>query len=505
MRSRCAAGTRSSRAATASSATCVVEVAPRGRGEGFAFAERVHGGTVPRQYFSSVEMGARDAMARGPLGFPVVDVAVTLIDGSYHTVNSSDMAFRAAARIALDEALPKARPVLLEPILAVTIYVPSDALARASALVSARRGQILGFEAREGWKGWEALRALIPEAEIGDLIIELRSATSGVGAFETKFDHLAELVRQGRRPGDRRAPRAQRERLKPRARAGIAAFSRLYRRARHRIKGWRTFRPVPETISMADATFERSRLATVFGGSGFLGRHIVRALARRGWRVRVAVRRPDLAAFLRPIGGVGQIEPVQANLRYPASIAAALEGAEMVVNAAGVKAESGAQTYKAVHVDGAAALARAAKAAGVETYVHISGIGADAEVRLGLYRQQGARRGGDARGVSRARRSCAPRWCSDRRTISSTASARWRAFCRSFRCSAAARPGCSRSTSATSRARPRRRWPATAQAGGDLRTRRPAGDDAARGRRTRFAHGRSAPPARRAAASVLRV
>ena len=128
---------------------------------------------------------------------------------------------------------------------------------------------------------------------------------------------------------------------------------------------------------MADATFEESRLATVFGGSGFLGRHIVRALARRGWRVRVAVRRPDLAAFLRPIGGVGQIEPVQANLRYPASIAAAVEGAAMVVNAAGVRAQSGAQTYRAVHVDGAGALAVAAKAAGVETYAHISGIGAD--------------------------------------------------------------------------------------------------------------------------------
>ena len=98
-------------------------------------------------------MGARDAMNHGPLGFPVVDVGVTLIDGSYHTVDSSDMAFRAATKIALAEALPKARPVLLEPILAVTIYVPSDALARASALVSARRGQILGFEAREGWRG----------------------------------------------------------------------------------------------------------------------------------------------------------------------------------------------------------------------------------------------------------------------------------------------------------------------------------------------------------------
>jgi len=174
----------------------VVEVAPRGRGEGFAFAERVHGGSVPRQYFSSVEAGSRDSMARGPLGFPVVDVSVTLVDGSYHTVDSSDMAFRAAARIALDDALAKARPILLEPILSVTIYVPSDGLARASALVSARRGQILGFEARPGWTGWEALRALIPEAEIGDLIVELRSATAGVGAFETKFDHLAEL--QGR-------------------------------------------------------------------------------------------------------------------------------------------------------------------------------------------------------------------------------------------------------------------------------------------------------------------
>ncbi|MGD0719510.1 MAG: elongation factor G [Roseiarcus sp.] len=171
-----------------------VDVAPLPRGAGFAFAETVHGGTVPRQYFSSVEAGARDAMARGPLGFPVVDVAVTLTDGSYHAVDSSDMAFRAAAKIALGEALPKARPVLLEPILAVSILVPADAMARASALVAARRGHILGFEARAGWDGWDILSALIPEAEIGDLIVELRSATAGVGAFETKFDHLAELT-----------------------------------------------------------------------------------------------------------------------------------------------------------------------------------------------------------------------------------------------------------------------------------------------------------------------
>ena len=171
----------------------LVEVAPRARGEGFAFAEKIHGGTVPRNYFPSVEIGSKEALQRGPLGFPVVDIAVTLLDGSYHTVNSSDMAFRAAAKIALGEALPKARPVLLEPVQAVDIHVPSEAIARATALVASRRGQILGFEPRSGWDGWETAKALIPEAEIGDLIVELRSATAGVGAFEAHFDHLAEL------------------------------------------------------------------------------------------------------------------------------------------------------------------------------------------------------------------------------------------------------------------------------------------------------------------------
>ena len=170
-----------------------LEVAPRARGEGFAFAERVHGGAVPRQYFSSVEAGARDACARGPLGFPVVDVAVTLTDGSTHAVDSSDMAFRAAARLGMAEALPKAQPLLLEPILAVTVFAPSDTIARASGLVSARRGQILGFEPREGWPGWDVLRALMPEAEIDGLIVELRSATAGAGSYERRFDHMAEL------------------------------------------------------------------------------------------------------------------------------------------------------------------------------------------------------------------------------------------------------------------------------------------------------------------------
>ena len=172
----------------------VLDIAPRARGEGFAFLETVHGGTVPRQYFSSVEAGCRDGLQRGPLGFPVVDVAVTLTDGSYHTVDSSDMAFRAAARLGLADALPKARPVLLEPVLAVDVMVPSEALSRASGIVSARRGQILGYEAREGWEGWDVLKALIPEADMGDLIIELRSVSAGVGSYSARFDHLAEVV-----------------------------------------------------------------------------------------------------------------------------------------------------------------------------------------------------------------------------------------------------------------------------------------------------------------------
>ena len=129
---------------------------------------------------------------------------------------------------------------------------------------------------------------------------------------------------------------------------------------------------------MADLPLDADRLATVFGGSGFVGRHIVRALARDGWRIRAAVRRPDLAGFLRPLGVVGQIELVQANLRYPESIVAAVEDADAVVNAAGIQRQGGRQTYEAVHAAGAGAIARAATAAGIDKLVHVSGVGADA-------------------------------------------------------------------------------------------------------------------------------
>jgi elongation factor G len=171
-----------------------LDVAPLPRGESFAFSETVHGGAVPRNYFGAIEEGCRDALERGPLGFPVVDVAVTLTDGSYHSVDSSDMAFRTAARIGVSEALAKANPVLLEPILNVEITAPSESLSRVTAITTSRRGQILGYDGRPGWEGWDVLNALIPEAEMDGLIVELRSATAGVGFFTQKFDHLAEIV-----------------------------------------------------------------------------------------------------------------------------------------------------------------------------------------------------------------------------------------------------------------------------------------------------------------------
>ena len=172
----------------------VLDVKPLPRGSGFTFDESITGGVVPRNYIPSVEEGVIDGLKSGPLGFPVVDVAVTLIDGSYHTVDSSDMAFRTAGRIGVVEALPQCNPVLLEPIHSVEIVCPSEATAKINAILSGRRGQILGFDTREGWAGWDVVKALMPESEIGDLIVEVRSATAGVGTFTFKFDHMQELT-----------------------------------------------------------------------------------------------------------------------------------------------------------------------------------------------------------------------------------------------------------------------------------------------------------------------
>jgi elongation factor G len=172
----------------------VLDIKPLPRGSGFTFTDEIKGGVVPRNYIPSVEEGIVDALKHGPLGFQVVDVAVKLIDGSYHTVDSSDMAFRTAGRIGIAEGLPQCQPVLLEPIHHVEIVCPSEATAKMNALMSGRRGQVLGFDTRDGWEGWDVVRLQMPEAEIGDLIIEVRSATAGVGSFTFKFDHMAELT-----------------------------------------------------------------------------------------------------------------------------------------------------------------------------------------------------------------------------------------------------------------------------------------------------------------------
>ena len=172
----------------------VLDIKPLPRGEGFQFTEKVVGGAVPRNYIPAVEEGVVDALARGPLGFPVIDVAVTLTDGSYHSVDSSDLAFRTAARVGVSEGLPQCQPVLLEPIHTVEIVCPTEATARINAILSARRGQILSFDTRDGWPGWDCVRAMMPEAEIGELIVELRSATAGAGSFTRQFDHMAEVT-----------------------------------------------------------------------------------------------------------------------------------------------------------------------------------------------------------------------------------------------------------------------------------------------------------------------
>ena len=172
----------------------VLDIKPLPRGSGFTFQERITGGVVPRNYIPSVEEGVIDALTHGPLGFPVVDLSVALVDGSYHTVDSSDMAFRTAGRIGITEGLPQCQPVLLEPIHLVEIVCPNEATAKINALMSSRRGHILGFDTRDGWDGWDVVRAKMPEAEIGDLIVEIRSATAGAGTFTFKFDHMAELT-----------------------------------------------------------------------------------------------------------------------------------------------------------------------------------------------------------------------------------------------------------------------------------------------------------------------
>jgi elongation factor G len=175
-------------------ADVTLEVKPLPRGSGFSFTDSVVGGAIPRNYIPAVEEGVVEALHRGPIGFPVIDVAVNLITGQFHSVDSSDQAFHTAGRQAVQEVLSKCDPILLEPIDSVEISVPNAFTARVQRLVSGRRGQILGYDAKPDWPGWDVVNAHLPQSELHDLIVELRSLTMGVGSFAHRFDHMQELT-----------------------------------------------------------------------------------------------------------------------------------------------------------------------------------------------------------------------------------------------------------------------------------------------------------------------
>ena len=175
-------------------ADVTIEIKPRPRGSGFTFTSKVTGGAVPRQWIPAVEQGVKDGLTKGPLGFPVVDLEVILLDGSFHPVDSSEMAFRIAGRIAIEEGLKQCNPKLLEPIDRLGVFVPTSAMSSVNSALSSRRGQILGFGPREGWPGWERIEANLPASERHDLIAELRSLSQGLGSYEAVFDHMAELT-----------------------------------------------------------------------------------------------------------------------------------------------------------------------------------------------------------------------------------------------------------------------------------------------------------------------
>ena len=175
-------------------ADVVIEIRPLARGEGFLFEDRITGGVVPRQWIPAVEQGMRDAMAKGPLGFPVVDVSAALVDGSYHSVDSSELAFRTAGRVAMADALAVAVPYLLEPIAHLVVQAPGSATARIHSAAASHRGQVLGLNPLEGWSRWDVIELLLPQAELRAFDTELRSVSQGMARYEVRFDHLAEVA-----------------------------------------------------------------------------------------------------------------------------------------------------------------------------------------------------------------------------------------------------------------------------------------------------------------------
>ena len=170
---------------------CVIEVEPQERGKGYEFINKIVGGVIPKEYINPIDQGIQDAMMSGGLGgYPVVDVKVTLVDGSYHEVDSSEMAFKIAGSMAIKEACRKADPVLLEPIMKVSVTVPEDYLGDIIGSISARRGRIEGMEDVAGNK---LIVASCPLAEMFGYTTTLRSMTQGRGSFIMEPSHYEEV------------------------------------------------------------------------------------------------------------------------------------------------------------------------------------------------------------------------------------------------------------------------------------------------------------------------
>ncbi len=168
-----------------------LEIQPLPRGGGLKFEEHIVGGVVPKQFFPGVEKGVREALEKGPLGgFPVVDVHVSLYDGSYHSVDSNEMSFKLAAALAMREGMPKCNPVLLEPVQRVEISVPSAYTSVVLQQVSGKRGQILSYGPSESRRGYDQVKALVPQSELPRYLTELRTATQGLGYFSAEHDHF---------------------------------------------------------------------------------------------------------------------------------------------------------------------------------------------------------------------------------------------------------------------------------------------------------------------------
>jgi elongation factor G len=171
-----------------------LKIEPLARGSGIKFSESVVGGSVPRQFIPGVEKGVMEALQRGPLaGFPVVDILVNLFDGSFHDVDSDEMSFRMAGILAMRDGLGKAHPFILEPVAEVKVHVPSNYTSGVLGQMTGMRGQILGYGANPDRSGWDEVTAHIPQAELWDYIIELRTLTQGLGYYVWKFDHMSQV------------------------------------------------------------------------------------------------------------------------------------------------------------------------------------------------------------------------------------------------------------------------------------------------------------------------